>query len=187
MQRSNTSAPRGYKQPSFGLPVCPQCGKRMNPLVAWLYKTKWEYRCPQCGCCSNVLADPKAVGFGLAAIAIGLVVLLLFIFLGSVSVLALVLVILPFFVFALLSPFLVRLQAISPAREPAPRAGMPNQRQQPRQQQQPSRRPPPARPGASQSGAARPQNRGSNARPKLFDTAEFGTRKPRDFSHYQDK
>ena len=175
MQRSNTSAPRGYKQPSFGLPVCPQCGKRMNPLVAWLYKTKGEYRCPQCGCCSNVLADPKAVGFGLAAIAIGLVVLLLFIFLGSVSVLA------------LLSPFLVRLQAISPAREPAPRAGMPNQRQQPRQQQQPSRRPPSARPGASQSGAARPQNRGSNARPKLFDTAEFGTRKPRDFSHYQDK
>ena len=64
----NTKQPTYHSHPSgkgntssggLRLPVCPNCGKRMNPLVAWLYKTKGEYCCPACGIHSNVVAIRK--------------------------------------------------------------------------------------------------------------------------------
>ena len=239
------------------LPVCPNCGKRMNPLVAWLYKTKGEYCCPACGIHSNVVADPKTPGFGAVAVAISVVILLLFLFVfGGINLLGILLILVPFFLFTLLSPFLVRLQKMPsvpqsvkeqipqrpahprvdqrninryppysypPSSRSVPRATPPAYRQsspsrpnytsrtsQARPAQNPAVRAPQARPPQHSSPVIRSEPTAQNRppvssrppasnhpptrpsrtlsdRPKLFDTAEFGTRAPRDFSHYQDK
>ncbi len=275
-----------YDQPSFGLPVCPYCGRRLNPFVAWLYKTKGEYRCPSCFHFSNVLADRKTPIFGILAVGISLAVFLIFLFAnGKVPLWAISLIVAPFLLFTLLAPFLVRLEKVP---ETAPKPERLKNRQQGRQQRQlprvaptqrptaqqpqtpplqakgarpaphtppppqkreplspyshPASRPPQYRtpqnvrpPAASQQSPARspkpnlypsmppasvprsqpgqrPANppatgrpaptgrpvqtnrpaaprspNGPNAKPNLFDTAEFGKRAPRDFSGYQDK
>lgn len=260
-QPTYESNPSGKGNTSSGglrLPACPNCGKRMNPLVAWLYKTKGEYCCPACGVCSNVVADPKTPGFGAVTVAISVVILLLFLFVfGGMNLLGMILLLVPFFLFTLLSPFLVRLQKMPsvpksvkeqtpqhttrPRVDPSnvnryppypypssshstPRTPPPAYRQssptrqnsaarnpQARPIQNPSARAPQTRPPQSSYPSAtrsapvqqnrppastRPAGeknapsrpaRTPTAQPKLFDTAEFGKRAPRDFSHYQDK
>lgn len=270
-----------FEQPSFlGLPVCPYCGRRLNPFVAWLYKTKGEYRCPACSHFSNVIADRKTPVFGIVAVSLSLAVFLIFLFAnGKVPLWGISLMVVPFFLFTLFAPFLVRLEKLpqtapkperqksrQPARQqrqlprvtapaprpapqhPEPRSRPPAPRTPPAPPKReplspyahPASRPPqarnpqPARPTVppsqspqrspkpnlypsmppapaprsqqSQRGAppagSRPAPTGRpvqtnrpaprpgstpNARPNLFDTAEFGKRAPRDFSGYQDK
>lgn len=109
-----------HEQPKFGLPVCPHCGKRLNPLVAWLYKTKGCYACPACSKLSQVLADPKTPIFGIVAVVISLAIFLIFLFTnGKVPLWAISLLVAPFFLFTLLAPFLVRLKAFPKAPEPS--------------------------------------------------------------------
>lgn len=102
------------RQPSFlGLPVCPHCGKRLNPLVAWLYKTHGEYQCPNCAEISLVTANPKTLPFGLAAVFLGCVILAIFMTVeGRMPFWGVALLVIPFVVFTAVAPFLVRLQKI---------------------------------------------------------------------------
>lgn len=257
-----------FDQPtSFGLPRCPYCGKRLNPFVAWLYKTKGEYACPNCSKISSVTADSKVPIFGVVAIALSIIVFILFlIFDGKTPLWGVLIMVLPFLAFTMISPFLVRLEperAPQKVKEPqrVPRRGplpkvsqqrpaaapprVPQQQNVPRQApapqraqnsnpnpyshpasrppesrglnnntarrpaQQPARgaqpnlfTPPPQRPPVPGKGQPKVQtNRppvgrqnpvpskrtGANPSPKLFDTAEFGKRSPKDFSGYQDK
>ena len=48
----------------FGLPACPYCGKRLNPFVAWSYKSKGEFYCKKCGKYSNIGFSGMTVGAG---------------------------------------------------------------------------------------------------------------------------
>ena len=182
----------------FGLPACPYCGKRLNPFVAWSYKSKGEFYCKKCGKYSNIGFSGMTVGLALCAIGVSVVLLLLFLFLFGMSPWAVLYIAIPFLVFFLCTPFLVRLLPIqaSPSRRGAPPS---SRRSSPSQQAPPPSRTarPPARPPASQPSRRPPASRIESARsappssagrrqnppssqPRLFDTMEFGKRPPRD-------
>lgn len=170
----------------FGLPACPYCGKRLNPFVAWSYKSKGEFYCKKCGKYSNIGFSGMTVGLALCAIGVSVVLLLLFLFLFGMSPWAVLYIAIPFLVFFLCTPFLVRLLPIqaSPSRRSSPsqQAPPPSRTARP-PASQPSRRPPASRiesaRSAPPSSAGRRQNPPSS-QPRLFDTMEFGKRPPRD-------
>lgn len=95
----------------FRSPVCPFCGKKVNPLLTWSLKKQGEYQCSKCGKHSNIVLDPTVSLFGILAIFLSIVTLLIFkFFVGNVNLMCVILMILPFLFFNILTLFLVRLK-----------------------------------------------------------------------------
>lgn len=96
----------------FGMPKCPYCGKKINPIYAWGIKSKGEYHCSECGTFANIKLEKFVYAAGLAALIIEALLLLLFIFTGGVIMYLLPLMIVPFLVFTCLAPFGIRFEKI---------------------------------------------------------------------------
>lgn len=95
----------------FGRPVCPYCGKKVNPLRTWTLKLEGEYRCPKCGGISNVVLAPAVTILAAIAIFVSILVFIFYRFLlGSLTFRGILFMLIPYIVFYLLSLFLVRLR-----------------------------------------------------------------------------
>lgn len=95
----------------FRSPVCPFCGKKVNPLLTWSLKKQGEYQCSKCGKHSNIVLDPTVSLFGILAIFFSIVTFLIFkFFVDDVNLLCVILMIIPFLIFNILTLFLVRLK-----------------------------------------------------------------------------
>lgn len=92
-------------------PKCPYCGKRVNPLMAFILKSEGEYRCTKCSGISNIELDSQiykfAVGIVLTAAAIFVLEEL---FIRPFVWYLVLFLLIPFLVFYLLSPSFVRLK-----------------------------------------------------------------------------
>lgn len=90
---------------------CPYCGEKVGLLRSWVIKTQGEYKCPKCGSCSNIELDPATYLFAILAIILSALIYLVdMIIERNVSIFTVCYVILPYFVFYLLSVFLIRLR-----------------------------------------------------------------------------
>jgi CXXC-20-CXXC protein len=90
---------------------CPYCGRKVSLLNSWFLKTQGEYKCPKCGGISNVKMDGAAYLFAaLAVVLSGVFFTFYILFIKMFSWTFLVLVLVPFFLFYLISVFLVRLR-----------------------------------------------------------------------------
>lgn len=95
----------------FRSPVCPYCGKKVNPLRTWNLKKQGEYQCSKCSGISNIVLDPTVSLFGVTAIFLSVLTFLIFkFFVGEVNLLCVILMIVPFLIFNILALFLVRLK-----------------------------------------------------------------------------
>jgi NAD-dependent protein deacetylases, SIR2 family len=103
----------------FKLAQCPYCGRKIGLLKCWILKTQGEYRCPKCGGYSNIVLHPALVFFGMISVLISAAVFLVQILLiREFSLTVLFLVFLPFLLFFLSSPFLVRFKKPVTHRRP---------------------------------------------------------------------
>lgn len=110
---------------------CPYCGKKVGLFRSWAIKTQGEYKCPKCGGYSNIELDPATYLFAVLAVVLsGLIYLVYMLIQRSVGILTICLIISPYFIFYILSVFLVRL------RKPVIR------------KKQPAGQKPPVRPGS---------------------------------------
>lgn len=113
----------------FGLPQCPYCDKKVNPLTAWFLRTQGEYICPKCGGVANVVLDPLVKVLGVVVILLGLVFFILAMVdqTDAIPVFYAVLIALPFVLFSILSAFFVHLKRpVLRKREPKrPQNGAP--------------------------------------------------------------
>lgn len=101
---------------------CPHCGRKLGFLQTWSIKTQGEFECPKCGGFSNIELDPAVYLFSILAIILGgLVYLIRMIAVKSLSIPTILFAVLPYFVFYLISVYLVRLRKPeSGRRAPAP-------------------------------------------------------------------
>lgn len=106
----------------FGLPQCPYCEKKVNPLYAWYLRTQGEYICPKCGGVSNIVLDPLVKVLGVAAILLGVVFFIVAMFdqTDAIPVKYALLIAAPFVLFSIVSAFFVHLKRpVLRKREPA--------------------------------------------------------------------
>lgn len=106
----------------FGLPQCPYCEKKVNPLYAWYLRTQGEYICPKCGGVSNIVLDPLVKVIGVAAILLGLVFFIVAMVdqTDAIPVKYALLIAAPFVLFSIVSAFFVHLKRpVLRKREPA--------------------------------------------------------------------
>ena len=96
----------------FRLPQCPYCGKKVNPFYAWYRRTQGEYICPRCQGVSNIFIDRAAYLLGGAAVLLGVLAFVITRVVQDQSFhpLHLLWIVLPFFLFSIVSLFLVRLK-----------------------------------------------------------------------------
>ncbi len=113
----------------FGLPKCPHCGKTVNPIHAWGIKGKGEYACPDCGGYSEIRLSKALYIMGIISVALAGLLLLIFVVTGCMAVALLPLMLAPFFVFTVLSPFLIYLRKyeIDPKKIKPQKPKMPKQ------------------------------------------------------------
>lgn len=105
----------------FRKPKCPYCGKKLSLPSAWVIKKHGEYICPECGGISNIVLDKSIHIFAFLAILLGSVFFIIsFINIFNFNIWMLFLVILPFFLFFLISVFLVRLKKPNIVKRRAP-------------------------------------------------------------------
>lgn len=127
----------------FRSPVCPYCGKKVNPLISWFLKKEGEYQCDKCGNISNVTLDPTVPFFAFTAIFLSLLIFFIYRFIiNDLNVMGIILMTIPFFIFFILALFLIRLR--KPNYQKVVRT--PNERPAPNQQvpvNEPSHRRPP--------------------------------------------
>ena len=103
------------------LPNCPHCGEKVGFAKSWFLKQEGEYRCPSCGGFSNVFLDAAAPFFGSVAVIVSVVIFLVFrIFTGSISLLGVAIMAIPYLLFFLIAPFLIRLRKPGPRKRPQP-------------------------------------------------------------------
>lgn len=101
------------------LPVCPHCGQKVGYAKAWFLKQEGEYRCPNCGGFSNVhLASSGPMVGSVAVIASILVFVALRLLTGGMPFYGVLLMALPYALFFLTAPFLVRLRKPGTRRRP---------------------------------------------------------------------
>jgi predicted lipid-binding transport protein (Tim44 family) len=112
-QRSNATNQKA-QQKQFGLPSCPYCGAKVNPILAWGIKSKGEFGCPHCGSYSNVKLARPVYWMGLLSILLAGILLLIFFFTGCMHLQLLVCMLIPFFLFTASAPFFVYLERILP-------------------------------------------------------------------------
>lgn len=106
----------------FGLPQCPYCEKKVNPLYAWYLRTQGEYICPKCGGVSNIVLDPLVKVLGVAAILLGVVFFIVAMVdqTDAIPVKYALLIAAPFVLFSIVSAFFVHLKRpVLRKREPA--------------------------------------------------------------------
>lgn len=106
----------------FGLPQCPYCEKKVNPLYAWYLRTQGEYICPKCGGVSNIVLDPLVKVIGVAAILLGVVFFIVAMVdqTDAIPVKYALLIAAPFVLFSIVSAFFVHLKRpVLRKREPA--------------------------------------------------------------------
>lgn len=106
---------------SLKLPVCPHCGQKVGFVKAWFLKQEGEYRCSSCGGFSNVHLDSSAPVTGSVAVLLSVVIFLLFRFItGQMPFLGILAMAVPYLLFFLLAPFLVRLKKPGVRKKPQP-------------------------------------------------------------------
>ena len=91
---------------SFGLPVCPYCGKKVDLITTWFLRRQGEYRCPRCRGISTVVMDMKTTFFAIGAV----ITALLIFFIGRVvkeeiNLSIIIWILVPFVLFYLVSIF----------------------------------------------------------------------------------
>ncbi|MDD3260986.1 MAG: hypothetical protein PHU79_03610 [Oscillospiraceae bacterium] len=100
-------------------PCCPYCGKRVNPLMAFVLKDQGEYRCTKCRGISNVHLNYAIYRLAVVLVLTSAAILLIEeIFIRRFSWYSPLLVFLPFLIFYLLSPFYVELRRPIIKRKP---------------------------------------------------------------------
>lgn len=98
---------------------CPYCGRKVGFAASWVLKREGEYRCPKCGRCSNVRQDSLVYPLAATAVILSAVFFVIeILFVKNINLPGFVLVLLPFAVFYLLCPLLVRLRPLEPRRRP---------------------------------------------------------------------
>lgn len=151
----------------IGLPVCPHCKKRVNPIRAWYLKREGEYLCPKCGNISNVVLHPVTPFLGAGAVVVGLLIFLLSkAFSETPSLMSILFILIPFALFFILSTFMIELKEPvyrkkAPPEPPNPRRAEPPERPAGTRPQPPTQRPQrPQRPASpyAQPPTQRPQN-----------------------------
>lgn len=151
----------------FGLPQCPYCEKKVNPLYAWYLRTQGEYICPKCGGVSNIVLDPLVKVLGVAAILLGVVFFIVAMVdqTDAIPVKYALLIAAPFVLFSIVSAFFVHLKRpVLRKREPARPQGAAQSRpasQQGRPVPQGARRQAPAGQPAPQRTPVSPQGSGT--------------------------
>jgi hypothetical protein len=124
----------------FQQPRCPYCGDKISLPSAWILKTQGEYLCPKCGGISNIVLDRACYLLAFLAILSSAVFFIVaFLHLAALNLWMVLLVVLPFFLFFLISVFLVRLRKPELHRKQMPQ-----------------------RPGPENSGRAAPPRRPEN-------------------------
>lgn len=99
---------------------CPYCGRKVGFASAWLLKREGEYRCPKCKRCSNVRQDNLIYLIAAAAVLLSALFFVIeILFVKNINVPGILLVLVPFLVFYLLCPLLVRLKRLESRRPPA--------------------------------------------------------------------
>lgn len=93
----------------IGIPRCPYCKKSLNYIVAWLYKTKGEYRCPKCSYGFIVKLSPLMYIFGIIAILLCALIAFITLNMGTFLKVGVFLTPCPYIFFELISPFFVYL------------------------------------------------------------------------------
>lgn len=94
----------------FRLSRCPYCHKKISYLGSMFLKTKGEYNCRSCKCISNVVISRAAYAIASAICVIALLIVVIYSLAGDHgSLLGIFLVLLPFLLFYITIPFLVRL------------------------------------------------------------------------------
>lgn len=149
----------------FQQPRCPYCGKKISLPAAWILKSQGEFLCPQCGGISNVVLDRAVYLLAFLAVLVSAIFFIVsFLHLAAVNLWMVLLVLLPFFLFFLISVFLVRLRKPELHRKPVP--PRPDPRQGPGAQQPrpaapyhtvPGREPYPPRPRRDSPGEVGPR------------------------------
>lgn len=98
---------------------CPYCGRKVGFASAWLLKREGEYRCPKCKRCSNVRQDNLIYLIAAAAVLLSALFFVIeILFVKNINVPGILLVLVPFLVFYLLCPLLVRLKRLESRRPP---------------------------------------------------------------------
>ncbi len=90
---------------------CPHCGDQLKIIQIWSIKTQGEYQCPKCGGFSNIELDFTLFHISISAIIIsGLLYAGCIFFKIPLSIPLILIIMLPYFIFYILSVFLVRLK-----------------------------------------------------------------------------
>ena len=90
---------------------CPHCGDQLKIIQIWSIKTQGEYQCPKCGGFSNIELDFTLFHISISAIIIsGLLYAGCIFFKIPLSIPLILIIMLPYFIFYILSVFLVRLE-----------------------------------------------------------------------------
>lgn len=106
---------------------CPYCGRKVGVFSAWLLKTQGEYRCPKCGGYSNIRQDSAVYLIAAGAVLLSALFFMIHVFfVKGTNWLSMFFVFLPFAVFYLVCPFLVRLQKPAPRHRPPQKDGYGN-------------------------------------------------------------
>ena len=92
------------------LPKCPYCHKKISYVGSQFLKTKGEYSCESCKCISNVYISKVAYALASFVCIIALLVVVLYSIMGDPgNIIGVIFVLIPFVIFYLLVPLLVRL------------------------------------------------------------------------------
>lgn len=95
----------------FEKPRCPYCGKKLSLPSTWIIKSQGEFLCPKCGGISNIVLDRAVYLFAFLTVLLGAFFFILsYLQIREFNVWLLLMVFIPFFLFFLLSVFLVRLK-----------------------------------------------------------------------------
>lgn len=98
---------------------CPHCGDQLKIIQIWNIKTQGEYQCPKCGGFSNIELDFALFHISISAIIIsGLLYAGCIFFKIPLSIPIILIIMLPYFIFYLLSVFLVRLRKPTVRKKP---------------------------------------------------------------------
>ena len=92
------------------LPRCPYCHKKISYIGAMFMKSKGEHTCRACSCISNVVISRVAYGVASLACVLSLLLVVMYSIGGDhSSPVGIICVLVPFLIFYLFIPFLVRL------------------------------------------------------------------------------
>lgn len=112
----------------FQKPRCPYCGRKISFPNAWFLKKQGEFLCPKCGGISNIVLDRVVYVLAFFTIFLTSIFFILAFFnIIQLNLWLILLIVIPYFLFFLISVFLVRLKKPvirrRPKKPPVPERG----------------------------------------------------------------